>query len=61
MHTRANQFWGGIESVLKVRHAQHTSYLTHCSKSSLMVMTPFWHVKFTQLDGFARDNQEYQM
>lgn len=27
----------------------------HDSKSSLLVMTSFWRVKFTQLDGFARD------
>lgn len=45
----------GFLRVLKVYHGHCTSYIMHYSRSSLLVMTSFWHVKFTQPDGFARD------
>lgn len=45
----------GFLCVLKVYHGHCTSYIMHYSRSSLLVMTSFWHVKFTQLDGFVRD------
>lgn len=33
----------------------HTSYIMDCSKSMLLVMTPFGHVIFIQLGEFARE------
>lgn len=48
-----SSFW--LLSVLKVYHGHCTLYIMHDSTSSLLVMTSFWRVKFTQLDGFARD------